>query len=430
MLAIVALAFKDLRLLLRDRLGAFFTFGFPLIMAIFFGVIFSGNTGGGVSALKIAVVDEDRTPGSERFIADLDASEEFQVLRLDDLAEARERVRKGSGAVAFVRIHPGFGEAAERMFWGDPMRLTVGVDPSRKAEAGIIEGLLQAKAYERMQDLFTDPARGRKMAQDALAMAATDPMIPPAVRGVLVPFLGQLERFMADLPEALADEENEGGDAGVGFQPLVLEKETIATEADNAYAITFPQGIIWGLMGTAAGFGISLVTERTRGTLMRLRMSPVPPLAILLGKGLACLITTLTVAAVLLVIAATIFGVRPTSVPLLAAGVLSAGIGFVGIMMLLSVVGKTEAAAGGIGWTVLLMLGMVGGAMVPQIAMPAWMQRISGLTPVGWAVRAIEGPLWRGYSTQDMLAPCGLLLGIGVVGFVVGARLFSFEDRG
>src|SRR5690606_21365603 len=75
MLAIVALAFKDLRLLLRDRLGAFFTFGFPLIMAIFFGVIFSGNTGGGVSALKIAVVDEDRTPGSERFIADLDASE-------------------------------------------------------------------------------------------------------------------------------------------------------------------------------------------------------------------------------------------------------------------------------------------------------------------------------------------------------------------
>ena len=43
---ILAIATKDLRLLLRDRVNAFFTFGFPLFVAILFGFIF-GNVGGG-----------------------------------------------------------------------------------------------------------------------------------------------------------------------------------------------------------------------------------------------------------------------------------------------------------------------------------------------------------------------------------------------
>jgi hypothetical protein len=36
-----------------------------------------------------------------------------------------------------------------------------------------------------------------------------------------------------------------------------------------------PQGVIWGLIGCAMSFGISLVTERTHGTLVRLRMAPL-----------------------------------------------------------------------------------------------------------------------------------------------------------
>ena len=48
--AVINLALKDLRLLLRDRFGLFWVLAFPLLMALFFGAIFrSGideNNGG------------------------------------------------------------------------------------------------------------------------------------------------------------------------------------------------------------------------------------------------------------------------------------------------------------------------------------------------------------------------------------------------
>ena len=47
MIAMWILAVKDLRILLRDKAGFFFTFIYPVLIAVFMGVIFSG--GGGAS---------------------------------------------------------------------------------------------------------------------------------------------------------------------------------------------------------------------------------------------------------------------------------------------------------------------------------------------------------------------------------------------
>ncbi len=48
------------------------------------------------------------------------------------------------------------------------------------------------------------------------------------------------------------------------------------------------------------------------------------------------------------------FDVNPTSWALLALAAACAAAGFVGIMMLISVLGKTEQAAAGAGWAVML----------------------------------------------------------------------------
>ncbi|PJA42041.1 MAG: ABC transporter permease, partial [Lysobacterales bacterium CG_4_9_14_3_um_filter_62_6] len=45
MTAILALALKDLTLLLRNRATLFFTFVWPLLMAIGFGLMFGGGGG-------------------------------------------------------------------------------------------------------------------------------------------------------------------------------------------------------------------------------------------------------------------------------------------------------------------------------------------------------------------------------------------------
>jgi len=65
---ILALALKDLRVLPRIRMAFFFTFIWPVIVAVMFGYAFSGSGDGATRAMKIAVVDtmarRDRGPSS------------------------------------------------------------------------------------------------------------------------------------------------------------------------------------------------------------------------------------------------------------------------------------------------------------------------------------------------------------------------------
>jgi ABC-2 type transport system permease protein len=131
--------------------------------------------------------------------------------------------------------------------------------------------------------------------------------------------------------------------------------------------------------------------------------------------------------AVLFVLARVVFGVVPNSIALAALGVLSIAAGFSGIMLGLSVLGRTERSAGGITWAVLLMMSMTGGGMIPLFIMPGWMQRVSDVSPVKWAILALEGAMWRGFSLSEMLVPCGIVFGVGVVGFVIGARAFRWS---
>ena len=43
----------------------------------------------------------------------------------------------------------------------------------------------------------------------------------------------------------------------------------------SAFEITFPTAMIWGLMTVALSFAVTIVKERTQGTLLRLRIAPI-----------------------------------------------------------------------------------------------------------------------------------------------------------
>lgn len=332
--AIWNIALKDIRILVRDRQGLFFAFMFPVIFAIFFGMLFSG-AGGSASGIPIVFVDEDQSAPSAQFAKQLEADTAFSVSRATTREQAQELVKSGD-RTAMVVAPKGFGEASERIFWGDPMRLLIGVDPARKAEAGMLEGLLTAKAYQRFQTMFTDRTamqRNTKAALDALKQSPTG---DAATRQTLQSFLGSLDTFMKDMPADEKDPAKISTGSG-GFNPVTIEKLDIVRKREgpqNYFSISFPQAIVWGIMGCAASFGISIVTERTRGTLIRLRMAPLSGGQILAGKGLACLLTTLGVFTMLVLLSlAPPFNVRPESWPLLLMAAICVCFGFVGIMM-------------------------------------------------------------------------------------------------
>jgi ABC-2 type transport system permease protein len=65
---------------------------------------------------------------------------------------------------------------------------------------------------------------------------------------------------------------------------------------------------------------------------------------------------------------------------------------------------------------------MLGGAMVPTFVMPAWMQSIGYVSPIRWAMLAIEGGVWRQFTPAEMVMPCAILIATGIICFAVGTR--------
>lgn len=431
--AIWAIASKDIRLLLRDRLGFFFSFIFPLIIAVFFGTVFSSG-GGGPQRISVAAVDLDKTPGSAAFIKSLIDGDDLSVTQIPTRDAAAASVRAGDIS-AYIVIPPGFGAARESPFSGSAMTLDVGIDPARKATSGMLQGILTKYGFMQLQSAFQNPEQMRTMARSSLGRIRDQGNLDPDRMRLFDTFFGNLDTMLATIPPA----DNAGGkgtdesSAGLaGWQPITITTTAVAAEGrgpPNIFAVTFPQGIIWGVMGCALGFGVALVLERTRGTLIRLRVAPIAPWQILAGKALACFISTAGVSTVLLLIAFFGFHVRPTSIPLLVVAVVSTCLCFVGIMNLLAVFSKTEASGNGLGWGVLLVLSMIGGGMIPLEFMPGWMHAVSSISPIKWSILALEGGLWRGFTPGQMLLPCGVLIAIGVGGFLAGMRAFGAAER-
>lgn len=426
---VFSMAAKDLRLLLRDRMGLFFTLVFPLIYAIFFGTIFSGmgDDDGGAAEVRVLLVDEDGTPESRAFFEALDGSASIRLTPAPSREAAAEAVRSGREP-AFLVAGPGFGAAVSAMFSGTPAQLELGVDPSRRAERMMLEGVILQSAFQQMGERFTDPAAMRR-AMDRARESLGGGDMPASMRASLESLFASVE----GVSDSMAATEGEDGEPDAAaaegvmaaMTPVkIVEAEVIRARRsgpDNAFEISFPQAISWAVIAATAAFGISFVTERQKGTLVRLTAAPLSVGTVLLGKAAACFATVVGVTGLLLAVGALAFGARPDSYALLAMVVACIGVCFVGLMMLLATLAKTEAAAAGIGWAVMMVFAMLGGGMVPALFMPRWMQSIGSVSPVRWAILGLEGALWRGFGLSQMLLPMGVLLGVGLAGFL-GAR--------
>lgn len=413
---IIAIALKDIKQLVRDKAGLFWVIGFPIVMALFFGSLFGGE--GPTAAMGVTVVDQDGSDRSTAFVASLKKSES---LRLDEkpLEEAKDLVRKGE-RVAYLVIPKGFGEAP--LFApSDGNALQVGQDPRRKAEAGFLQGVITKAWFEQMQSTFDDPdAMAKQAAEGQKALDGATDMDPQQREA--------LRQMLANLQSASTFGSFGDGGGGIGMSGPQIEMEEVAFEGARpatAFEVTFPQGILWGLIAVVNTFALAMVKERTMGTFQRLSIAPISRRQLLAGKGLACFLTSFFVTLGLLLFG-TIVGVRTLANPAaLFLALACSSICFVGLMMLISTFGKTENSVSGAGWGLMMIFAMIGGGMIPLIAMPAWMQSVSSASPVKWSITALEGAIWRGFTLTEMLVPCAILVGVGAAGYSAGVWLLG-----
>ncbi|MBN2683969.1 MAG: ABC transporter permease [Pontiellaceae bacterium] len=411
------MAVKDLAVLVKDKGNLFWVFGFPVLFALFFGTIFSGMRDG-PSQIVVGVVDEDQSSFSEDFTAALQSRESLEVITLSR-ADALERVRKGNLSCALF-LNPGFGEGLGGLF-SDERSIEMASDPARTMELGFLQGMIIQSLFEVMQTQFTDLDRVREQLDSWRAdiSLSDDPDFESAT---LLLFFDALELMLEDVDEEL--------DADASTMELNLEIPTVEIERErhgptNSFQITFPQAILWGILGCAATFAVSLVRERTVGTMQRLRTCPLSEGQIPAGKGLACFLTCLFVVVILFIVGWVFFKVPFVNIPLFFFGALCVMLCFVGVMMMISTIGHTEQSVSGAGWAIMMVMSMLGGGMVPLVFMPDWLRPVSLISPVRWGIYVLEGGIWRGLSFIEILPACGLLLLIGAVSYGLGLWLMK-----
>ena len=424
---ILRIAVKDLKLISRDKLGLFFIIGFPVIMGLLFGIV-AGSFSTEEASIRIALVDQDQSAESGMFVSTLQNHDSLEF-DITDATTASELVRKGKLAAAIV-IPEGFGQTAGLM-WQTAPQVNLLIDPSRSAETGMLEGFIMQAMGELTMQRMTDSDGMQSTIDEAKKQIASDPDINPVTQALLSKMMDSVDGLVDSVADVQGAEED-GGILGNGFQLAdvvvqdITEKtggsEALVEKLRSKWDISFPQAMMWGTLACAAGFAVSLVRERERGTMLRLQVAPITDSQILFGKAVACFLAVVLVIALLVILGVSL-GMRPANYPMLIVATWCVACCVVGIMMVMSCLGTSEEAVSGAAWGSIVLMAMFRGGMFPLAFMPGWMQTISNFIPLKWGVLAIEGAIWRDFSWSEIALPCLLLIGIGLTGMAIGVML-------
>jgi ABC-2 type transport system permease protein len=220
---------------------------------------------------------------------------------------------------------------------------------------------------------------------------------------------------------------------GAALPPVLIAKNPPgikpAIEGASAFQLYVPgSAVLFGFF-LALTVGISFVHERRSGTFRRLLAAPVRRPLLLVAKLVPYYLVGLAQMAFLFGLGVVAFGMEvggsPVALALLTAAVVFAA---VSLGLFIASFGGTERQVGAIGSVCLLVMGLLGGCMVPRALMPASMQRVGLFTPHAWALDGYYDVLVRaGAGVADLAVPIAAVAGFGLLFAAIGALRFDFE---
>jgi ABC-2 type transport system permease protein len=186
---------------------------------------------------------------------------------------------------------------------------------------------------------------------------------------------------------------------------------------------------------TLFGFFIALTTsmafigERRTGTWRRLLAAPVPRWKVMLAMLVPYFLIGLVQLAFLFGVGIVGFGMRVAGSPLALIVLCVTTVACaVALGLLFAAIGRTEKQLGGVGSVVLLIMGMLGGCMVPRLIMPPFMKTLGLGVPHGWALDGYYAVLvHEGTTIADITPSLAALAGFAVLFASLGLALFRFE---
>jgi ABC-2 type transport system permease protein len=421
---IVRNGFRSLR---RDRGALILSFILPIAFFSIFAIVFGPMTGDSTPRVRVLVVDEDRSPSSERLVRGLSRERALVAFTRPEsksgeaappeytTATAEAAVKKGTAPVALV-IPAGFG-AAPISFTPGANRKAIRIfhDSSNPVAAQMVAGLLQKVVMTSMSDSMADS--GAKYL--ALAAGGLTPQQRQSLESNLARMHEQAARRDAqtDAPAA-ANADSFGGLVPIEMHDVVGENKRSPMIAFYAAGI----GVMF-LMFTASAAGGSLLDEADSGALDRILSARVSMTTLLAGKLMYCMLLACSQLTLMFLWGAAVFHLDLfTHIPGFIAMTVATSFAVASFGMLLASVSHTRGQQAAISTLLILTMSAIGGSMFPRFLMTATMQKVGLLTFNAWAIDGYTKVFWRDEPVSHLAPQVAVLLGAGALLFLIARR--------
>jgi ABC-2 type transport system permease protein len=197
-----------------------------------------------------------------------------------------------------------------------------------------------------------------------------------------------------------------------------------------------PSWIVFGLFFVIIPMSTIFISERKQNTLMRLSTMNVSLPVLFGGKIIPyMLINQLQVWVMIAVgmFVVPLFGAAPLTIggdiSALIAVSLALSLSAIGLSILIAVTVDGVEQATTIGGIINILLGAIGGVMVPKFVMPDFMKEFANVSPMSWGLEGfLDVFLRRGTLSDVMYEVVGLML-FGLVSLIVAAGIFNYKIR-
>lgn len=426
---VAAMVRKDMQLFFSDRRAVIMSFAVPIAIASFFGSIFSGPSRNAEPArIAVAIVDQDGSAISKGIVAGALADKNLKLTTPAE-PDARDSVRRGKTVVAVI-IPRGFGDAAGRAFFssGEKPLIDLVYDPSHAMELAMVRGVMTEHIMEAVSREMFGGQQGRVLIDEMLPRIERSPTLPEGQRKALADMLASVQKYNG---QTASDGAAQNAPRGITMPYSIREQAMTAGSnvAYNGYAHSFAGMAIQFLLFAMANLGVEMLLERQRGLWKRLRSAPVSRAALLAGKAISGALISLMTLWVSFAFAMIVFHVRIEGS---VAGFIAISLG-VALMaaafgILVAALGNTPATARGITSFAILIMVMLGGAWVPTFVFPAWLQQLTLVVPVRWAVDGFDAMTWRGLDAGGAVRPVLVLVGFAAAFMAIAAARFRWEE--
>ena len=214
------------------------------------------------------------------------------------------------------------------------------------------------------------------------------------------------------------------------------DNEAIPAIEPSAVQQNVPAWLIFSMFFVSIPISMVFVGERLNGTLHRLRSQRVSYSLVLAGKFMPFVLINQVQAVVMVAVGrwlvpliggdALILPANADAIAGLLTMSLAVSVAAVGWALFIASAARSSEQATVFGSGSSILMGAIGGVMVPRFLMPASMQSMTSISPMGWALDGFHSIMLRHGGLIDVLPTACALVGFGLVSL---ATAFFFNHR-